>query len=92
MILLLFGLGTLALTVSVLRLDGGLRSLVRWGRFTPVTLGWGVGGGVLAAAPVLLLSLLTPMTERGGAVLPAGRRAGLSRRRRRPGRRARSQK
>jgi uncharacterized protein len=67
-ILRLFGLGTLALTVAVLRLDGGLGSLVRWGRFTPVTVAWGVGGGVLAAGPVLLLSLLTPMAERGGAV------------------------
>ncbi|MET8054040.1 CPBP family glutamic-type intramembrane protease [Streptosporangium sp. NPDC005286] len=67
-ILLLFGLGTLALTAGVLRLDGGLCSLVRWGRFTPVTVSWGVGGGVLAAGPVLLLSLLTPMAERGGAV------------------------
>ncbi|TDE51524.1 CPBP family intramembrane metalloprotease [Nonomuraea mesophila] len=67
-ILLLFGLGTLALTAGVLRLDGELRALVRWGRLTPVTLAWGVGGGVLAAAPILLLSLPTPMAARGGAV------------------------
>nr|WP_236667290.1 CPBP family intramembrane glutamic endopeptidase [Nonomuraea sp. K271] len=66
--LLLFGLGTLALTAGVLRLDSELRALVRWGRFAPVTLGWGVGGGVLAAAPVLLLSLPTPLAARGGAV------------------------
>jgi membrane protease YdiL (CAAX protease family) len=67
-ILLLFGLGTVALTAGVLRLDSGLRSLVRWGRFTPVTVVWGVGGGVLAVAPVLLLSLSTPLSARGGAV------------------------
>ncbi|MEU7457968.1 CPBP family intramembrane glutamic endopeptidase [Streptosporangium roseum] len=67
-ILLLSGLGTLALTVGVLRLEGGLRSLVRWGRLTPTTLAWGIGGGVPAAGPVLLLSLLTPMADRGGAV------------------------
>ncbi|MGP3931932.1 CPBP family glutamic-type intramembrane protease [Nonomuraea sp. KM88] len=67
-ILLLFGLGTAALTAAVLGLDSGLRSLVRWGRFTPVTLVRGIGGGVLAAAPVLLLSLPTPLSARGGAV------------------------
>ena len=67
-ILLLFALGTAALTATVLRLDSGLRSLVRWGRFTPVTLTWGIGGGVLAAAPGLLLSLATPLSARGGAV------------------------
>lgn len=67
-ILLLFGLGTLALTLGVLRLDGELSSLVRWGRFVPVTVGWGIGGGVLAAGPVLLLSPLTPIAQRGGNV------------------------
>lgn len=67
-ILLLFGLGTVALTAAVLKLDSGLRSLVRWGRFTPITLAWGIGGGVLAAAPALLLSLPTPLAARGGAV------------------------
>ncbi|MDP9869855.1 MULTISPECIES: hypothetical protein [Streptosporangium] len=54
-ILLLFALGTVALTAAVLKLDSGLRSLVRWARFTPVTLTLGIGGGMPAAAPVLLL-------------------------------------
>ncbi|WP_223168068.1 CPBP family intramembrane glutamic endopeptidase [Nonomuraea sp. SYSU D8015] len=67
-VLLVFALGTVAATAGVLCLDGGLRSLVRWGRLTPVTLACGLGGGVLAAAPVLLLSLPTPLSERGGAV------------------------
>ncbi|MEU6726468.1 CPBP family glutamic-type intramembrane protease [Nonomuraea wenchangensis] len=67
-ILLLFALGTVALTAVVLKLDSGLRALVRWGRFTPVTLAWGSGGGVLAAAPALLLSAPAPLSARGGAV------------------------
>ncbi|GAA4906667.1 membrane protease YdiL (CAAX protease family) [Nonomuraea thailandensis] len=67
-ILLLFGLGTVLLTAGLLRADAGLRSLVRWGRFGPAAAGWGVGGGVLAAAPVVLLSLPTPLSGRGGAV------------------------
>lgn len=67
-ILLLFAVGTVVLTAAVLALDGELRSLVRWGRFTPAALALGIGGGVLAAAPVLLLSLATPLADRGGAV------------------------
>ncbi|MEV0826883.1 CPBP family glutamic-type intramembrane protease [Nonomuraea rubra] len=67
-ILLLFGLGTVLLTAGLLLADSGLRSLVRWGRFGPATAGWGVGGGALAAAPVLLLSLPAPQDGRGGAV------------------------
>ncbi|MEV4224040.1 CPBP family glutamic-type intramembrane protease [Nonomuraea sp. NPDC049725] len=70
-VLVVFGLGTVAATVAVLRLDAGLRSLVRWGRFGPGTVVWGAGGGVLAAAPVLLLSLTTPLDGRGGAVAVA---------------------
>ncbi|MDA0631834.1 CPBP family intramembrane metalloprotease [Nonomuraea sp. MCN248] len=64
--LLVFGAATLALTVTVLRLDDDLRALVRWGR--PVTAIPGLAGGALIAAPVLLLSLSTPLTERGGPV------------------------
>ncbi|MFC4013824.1 type II CAAX prenyl endopeptidase Rce1 family protein [Nonomuraea purpurea] len=67
-ILLVFGVGTLALTWVVLRLDGDLRALVRWGRLDLAAVVLGVGGGLLAAGPVLLLSLFTPLSERGGAV------------------------
>ncbi|MGI5268348.1 CPBP family glutamic-type intramembrane protease [Nonomuraea sp. CA-218870] len=65
-ILLVFGAATLALTATVLRLDDDLRALVRWGR--PVTAIPGLAGGALIAAPVLLLSLSTPVAERGGPV------------------------
>ncbi|MGV9772878.1 hypothetical protein [Streptosporangium sp. NPDC003464] len=51
-----------------LLLIGACFTLVRWARFTPVTLTLGIGGGMLAAAPVLLLSLPTPLPVRGGAV------------------------
>ncbi|WP_329089652.1 CPBP family intramembrane glutamic endopeptidase [Streptosporangium sp. NBC_01469] len=67
-ILLVFGVSTVALTALVLRLDHGLRALVRWGHFGIAAVGLGIGGGVLAAAPVLLLSRFTPLPERGGAV------------------------
>ncbi|GAA2112077.1 CPBP family intramembrane glutamic endopeptidase [Actinomadura alba] len=67
-ILLSFGVATLVLTAGVLRLDRDLRTLVRWGRFDVATVALGVGGGVLAAAPILAASPFTPLAERGGAV------------------------
>ncbi|MGC4939081.1 CPBP family intramembrane glutamic endopeptidase [Kribbella sp. DT2] len=67
-ILLAFGTTILLLTATVLRLDRGLRELVRWGRVTPQNVALGIGGGLLAAAPVLLISQLWPLDERGGAV------------------------
>lgn len=65
-LLLVFGAVTLLLTAAVLRLDGELRALVRWGR--PITALAGLGGGLLIAGPVLLLSLSVPVAERGGPV------------------------
>ncbi|GAA3929568.1 hypothetical protein GCM10023085_08680 [Actinomadura viridis] len=67
-VLAVFAASTLALTAAVLRLDPGLRSLVRWGTPDPATLAWGAAGGVLAAGPVLLLATLQPLHERGGEV------------------------
>ncbi|MFI7611443.1 CPBP family intramembrane glutamic endopeptidase [Nonomuraea terrae] len=65
--LLVLGLGTLAVTALLLR-DRGLRALVRWGRPGAAAVGLGLGGGALAAAPVLLLTQFTPLGGRGGAV------------------------
>ncbi|WP_201761756.1 MULTISPECIES: CPBP family intramembrane glutamic endopeptidase [unclassified Nonomuraea] len=62
-ILPLFAFGTVALTAAVLKPDSGLRSPVRCGRLTPLTLAWDIGGGMLAAAPVLLLSLAGNIAE-----------------------------
>ncbi|WP_016696821.1 CPBP family intramembrane glutamic endopeptidase [Actinoalloteichus spitiensis] len=67
-VLLVFGASTLLVTASVLRWAPDLRSLVRWGDLRPGTVALGLGGGVLAAAPVLLLSLAWPLEERGGHV------------------------
>ncbi|MFI6541167.1 lysostaphin resistance A-like protein [Nonomuraea sp. NPDC050547] len=67
-VLLVFGVSTLGLTALILRLDRGLRAMVSWGRFNTATVGMGLGGGALAAAPVLLLSQLAPLSGRGGAV------------------------
>ncbi|WP_246064161.1 CPBP family glutamic-type intramembrane protease [Nonomuraea longispora] len=53
----------MALTAAVLKPDSGLRSPVRWGRLTPLTLAWDVGGGMLAAAPVLLPGLAGDIAE-----------------------------
>lgn len=62
------GAVTLAATALLLRADRDLARLVRWGRMDWSTLGWGLGGGLLAAAPVLALSAAWPLDERGGAV------------------------
>lgn len=62
-----FGLGSLLVAGAVL-LDPDLRGLVRWGRVDPGTMGLGVLGGVLAAAPILALSIGQPVEARGGAV------------------------
>lgn len=73
-VLIGFGLGSLSLVWATLR-DPRLNELVTWGRATPSTILFGLGGGILAAAPVLLLSSPVPMEYRGGevalAVLPA---------------------
>lgn len=73
-ILIGFGLGSLSLVWATLR-DPRLNQLMTWGRATPSTILLGLGGGVLAAAPVLLLSSHLPMEHRGGevalSVLPA---------------------
>ncbi|WP_052850585.1 CPBP family intramembrane glutamic endopeptidase [Streptomyces avicenniae] len=70
-LLTVFAATTLAATVLILRADRGLAALVRWGRPDLATFAWGVGGGLLAAAPVLALSAATPLDERGGAVASA---------------------
>ncbi|PSK89381.1 hypothetical protein CLV63_12617 [Murinocardiopsis flavida] len=67
-VLTAFGALTLVLTLGVLRLAPGLAALVVWGRPTPATLALGVGGGALAAAPVLAMALPVPLDERGGVV------------------------
>ena len=67
-LLAMLGAGTLLATVVVLRQAKELRALVRWGRPTAATVALGVGGGVVAAAPVLLMSTLVPVSDRGGAV------------------------
>lgn len=67
-LLVVFGAGTLVLTLVVLSRARDLRAMVRWGRFSPATVGLGIVGGGLAAAPVLLLFTLVPVAERGGAV------------------------
>lgn len=59
---------TLGLTVLVLATHPQLRVLVDWGRPTPAVLGSGVAGAVAAAAPVLAISQLWPLSERGGPV------------------------
>ncbi|MBP2436071.1 CPBP family intramembrane glutamic endopeptidase [Microbacterium amylolyticum] len=75
LVLVMFGGGSLALTAGLLAAMPGLRALVRWGRPDVSTVALGLGGGVLVAAPVLALSLLSPVESRGGevplALLPA---------------------
>lgn len=75
LVLVMFGGGSLVLTVGLLAAMPGLRALVRWGRLDVSTVALGLGGGVLVAAPVLALSLLSPVDSRGGevplALLPA---------------------
>ncbi|WP_308798975.1 CPBP family intramembrane glutamic endopeptidase [Agromyces silvae] len=66
-VLIAFGLGSLALVFLTLR-DRALSGLVRWGRPNVSTIAMGVGGGLLAAAPVLALSAWHPIDGRGGAV------------------------
>ncbi|WP_293698244.1 CPBP family intramembrane glutamic endopeptidase [uncultured Agrococcus sp.] len=66
-VLITFGLGSLALVAATLT-DKKLRSLVRWGRMRPVPIIAGFVGGLLAAGPFVLLSLGTPIVERGGEV------------------------
>lgn len=67
LILVSFGMGSLVLVALTLR-DRALRSLVVWGDARLSTLALGLAGGLLAAAPVVLLSLGTPIQERGGTV------------------------
>jgi len=67
-IMLGLGAAALAATAALMRLEGDLRALVRWGRPGPAAAGLGLGGGVLAAAPVLAISAPVPITERGGTV------------------------
>ena len=67
-LLVVLGAGTLIATASLLWLAPDLRSLGRWGRLTPVTVILGIGGGAVAAAPVLLASAGVPVADRGGAV------------------------
>ncbi|WP_308416834.1 CPBP family intramembrane glutamic endopeptidase [Streptomyces sp. AJS327] len=67
-LLLALGGGTLAATWAVLRADRRLSALVVWGRADLPTVACGLGGGLLAAAPVLALSATVPQGERGGAV------------------------
>ncbi|HIY64923.1 MAG TPA: CPBP family intramembrane metalloprotease [Candidatus Agrococcus pullicola] len=66
-VLVAFGLGSLVLVGATL-IDPKLRRLVTWGRPRPVPIIAGFTGGVLAAAPFVLLSMGTPISERGGDV------------------------
>lgn len=66
-VLIAFGLGSLALVAFTLR-DRALRELVRWGKPDVRTIGLGLAGGVLAAAPILAISAGHPIADRGGAV------------------------
>lgn len=66
-VLVTFGLGSLLLVVATLR-DKQLRTLVHWGTPKVSTIVLGVLGGVLAAAPVLLISAGHPIEMRGGTV------------------------
>jgi hypothetical protein len=65
-LLIVFGMSTLAGISAILWLVPTLRAVVRWGTFDPLTVALGVGGGVLAAGPVLLLSASSPIEGRGG--------------------------
>ena len=62
---------TLALTGLLLWRCPDLRALVRRGRVGPLSVGAGLLGGVVAAAQFLLLSLGTPIQERG-EIVPLG--------------------
>lgn len=66
-VLVAFGLGSILLVLATLR-DPHLRSLVQWGTPDPGTIGLGILGGILAAAPILALSAAAPLEDRGGAV------------------------
>lgn len=66
--LVLFATVALVVTVAVLYRSPDLRALVTWGRVRPSTIALGIVGGVLAAAPALLLYTLWPVDDRGGAV------------------------
>lgn len=74
LVLVAFALGSLMLVVATLR-DPDLRKLVYWGKPDLSTIAMGIVGGVLAAAPILAMSIGHPIEERGGtvaiAVLPA---------------------
>lgn len=74
-LLVLLGVVVLAATAAVLGTDRRLRGLVRWGPVGAAPVAVGVGGGVLAAAPLLAAGAGTPLEQRGGdvalAVLPA---------------------
>jgi membrane protease YdiL (CAAX protease family) len=73
-VLVAFGVGSIALVIATLR-DRALRELVKWGKPTVATIALGLGGGILAAAPIIALSFWQPIDERGGevalAILPA---------------------
>ncbi|MDO5644512.1 MAG: CPBP family intramembrane metalloprotease [Dermabacter sp.] len=73
-VLVAFGLGSLLLVISTLR-DERLRALVQWGSLNLRTIGLGILGGALAAAPILAFSWGQPIEMRGGmvavGVLPA---------------------
>ncbi|MFE0687000.1 CPBP family intramembrane glutamic endopeptidase [Streptomyces xiamenensis] len=67
-LLVVCGTLTLTTTALILRTDHRLAALVPWGRADLRTLCWGLGGGLLAAAPVLALAAARPLDERGGTV------------------------
>lgn len=68
-LLVILGTATLAATGALVWFAPGLRALVRWGRFDLPTIALGVGGGILAAGPILCLSGTSPVEARGGAVM-----------------------
>lgn len=67
LVLVAFGLGSMILVLATLQ-DRGLKELVHWGTFDLRTIGLGILGGVLAAAPILALSAGAPIQERVGEV------------------------
>ncbi len=68
LLLATLGLAVLALTAAVVRFDPELRALIRWGPVNVAAVGWGIAGGLAAAAPLLAMSSVFSNGPAGGAV------------------------